>query len=370
MKRLLTTAGFFSLAAVMLSQLFFCTLDVTAANNWQAEWEKTVAAAKQEGRVVVGGGPGEAFRRALTGFQDAFPDIKLEFTGASGRDYGPRILAERQAGQYLWDVHVGGPDTPNAMLKPRGVFDPLRPALILPEILDDSRWLGGFDDGWMDRERQFIYAFGGRLTPHILVNREFISNAELNSVEQLLDPKWKGKISWNEPRTTGAGSALAAYWLVVKGEGWVRQLLGHGVVITRDLRQLAEWLVRGRYPISIGAAARDIRQFQVHGLGLKIEPLAPRSVLGSRLGPGFGTVMLINRAPNPNAAKVYINWLLSKAGQGRWVEVVQENSRRLDVPGPPDTAPDPTVQYTNVNKEEYLPFMVKARELAKEVLGQ
>jgi hypothetical protein len=52
------------------------------------------------------------------------------------------------------------------------------------------------------------------------------------------------------------------------------------------------------------------------------------------------------------------------------VNVVQENSRRLDVTGPPDTAPDPGAKYITVNKEEYLPFMIRARELAKDVLGR
>jgi ABC-type Fe3+ transport system substrate-binding protein len=80
--------------------------------------------------------------------------------------------------------------------------------------------------------------------------------------------------------------------------------------------------------------------------------------------------MLVKRGPNPNAAKIYINWLLSKAGQTNYVQVVDENSRRLDVPGPPDTAPDPNVKYIITNKEEYLPYMLKARDLAKEILGK
>jgi iron(III) transport system substrate-binding protein len=358
------------LLARTLVMALLVVFPITAQANWQTEWEKTLSAAKREGRVVVAGSHGEVFRQALTAFQQAYPEIKLEFSAASGRDWAPKILAEREAGKYLWDVYVSGSDTPNAVLKPRGVFEPLRSALILPEILDDSKWLGGFNDGWMDNDRQFIYGFAGRMHNLVYINREFISETELNSVDQLLDPKWRGKISWNEPQAAGGGSAVAAYWLVIKGEDWVRQLLAHGVVITRDLRQQVEWLVRGRYPVGIGTSPRRLLMFHEQGIGLKVEALAPRTVLGSRLSAGPGNVMLFNRAPSPNAAKVYINWLLSKAGQTQYVKVVDENSRRLDVPGPSESAPDPKIQYINVNKEQYLPYMKKARDLAKEVFGK
>jgi iron(III) transport system substrate-binding protein len=147
---------------------------VSAPANGQTEWEKALSAAKKEGRVAVAGGYGEVFRQAQTAFQQAFPEIKLEFSGGRGFEWGRKIPAEQEVGKYLWDVYASSADTPVGVLKPRGAFDPLRSALILPEVLDDSKWLGGFDDGWMDKEKQFIYAFGGKLSLHVLVNREFI----------------------------------------------------------------------------------------------------------------------------------------------------------------------------------------------------
>src|SRR3990170_4962186 len=130
-----------------------------AGADWQAEWAKVLEAAKKEGKVVIAGGPGEMYRTAALAFQKTYPDIQIEFTGITGRDFGPKILAERSGGQYLWDVHMGGSTTPMTTLKPNGVLAPLRPAFIHPAALDDTKWVGGFEESWMDKERKYIFAF-------------------------------------------------------------------------------------------------------------------------------------------------------------------------------------------------------------------
>jgi ABC-type Fe3+ transport system substrate-binding protein len=50
------------------------------------------------------------------------------------------------------------------------------------------------------------------------------------------------------------------------------------------------------------------------------------------VSPGSGNVALFNRAPHPHAAKVYLNWLLSKEGQAPFARVNGYISARLDVP--------------------------------------
>ncbi|HLQ34735.1 MAG TPA: extracellular solute-binding protein [Chloroflexota bacterium] len=331
-------------------------------------WETTLAAAKQEGKVVVAGPPGDLYRRALMEFQKQYPQISVEYSGLSGRDFSPKVLPERQAGQYLWDIHVGGPETPNFNLKPQSVLDPIKPALMLPEVLEESKWLGGFDDGFMDRERRFTYGFQGDLSQHVYVNRESVPESQLSSVEQLIDAAWKGKISWNDPMAPGSGSGVAGYWLMLKGEDWLRTLYQQNVTVTADLRQQIQWLVQNRYPIAIGGDSSSLLDYQRQGVGKQVVTLAPDSQLGSRLSPGFGSVMLINRAPHPNAAKAYLNWLLSRDGQTAWTSLSQRNSRRLDVQGPPETAPKAGATYIVVNKEENQPNIQKAIDIAKTML--
>lgn len=111
--------------------------------------------------------------------------------------------------------------------------------------------------------------------------------------------------------------------------------------------------------------------FREKGVGLNVKPLAPETPAGggTRIGPGFGAAMLVNRAPHPNAAKVFLNWLLSREGQTAYVKATEVNSRRLDVTeGPADTAPKRGVKYVNINKEELNPYQVKGIAVAKELL--
>ncbi len=341
------------------------------SSGWKSDWERLTAAAKVEGTLVVAGPPATQYRDALMEFQKAFPNIKIEYSAASGRDFAPRILAERRADKFLWDVHVGGAGTPNQQLKPEGVFDPLLPALILPEVLDDNAWAGGFADGWMDKEKRFVYAFSGEVNPQVYVNRDLVPEAELQRVEDLVNPKWRGKISWNEPREQGSGGATAGFWIYLLGEEFVKKLLQHEIAAVRDLRQQAEWLVRGKYPIGISVDERYLNIFKEKGVGLNVKPLAPESPAGggTRIGPGFGGLMRINRPPHPNAAKLFMNWLLSREGQMVYVKLTQVNSRRLDVrEGPPESAPKRGVKYININKEELGSYQRRGIEIAKEIL--
>jgi iron(III) transport system substrate-binding protein len=358
--------------AILVAISVFLGAAASAADKsaWQKEWEKTLAAAQAEGTVVVGGPAPSAYREGLGVFQKVFPGIKMEFAPGSGRDFAPRILAERRAGKFLWDVHIGGAGTPNRMLKPEGVFDPLMPALILPEVLDDNLWSGGFADGWMDREERFIYAFSGRVTPQVYVNWDIVSSRELTKVEDLLDPKWRGKISWNEPRAQGSGAAVAGYWLYLFGEDFLKKLLKQDIAPVRDLRQQGEWAVRAKYPIAIGMDDTYLKIFQEKGIGLNVKPFAfDTRGGGGRIGPGFGTIMLINRAPHPSAAKVFVNWVLSREGQTAYVKASQINGRRLDVSeGPPETQPKKGVVYFNINKEKNNHYQAKGIAVAKEML--
>ena len=75
--------------------------------KWQAEWDRTVRAAEQEGQVSVSiGGYGAIIDSGV--FQKAYPKIKVISITGAGTDLTARITAERRAGKYLLDVYNGG----------------------------------------------------------------------------------------------------------------------------------------------------------------------------------------------------------------------------------------------------------------------
>src|SRR5712692_9699403 len=65
-----------------------------------AGWDEMVAAAKQEGRLVISAPANTIWREQLTAFQKDYPEIQVEYTGGNSRDFWPRVAQERAGGQY------------------------------------------------------------------------------------------------------------------------------------------------------------------------------------------------------------------------------------------------------------------------------
>ena len=116
----------FLAAAVVLSAALARAAAAPAASD--AEWNKTVAAAKKEAKVVIVGPSGSDVRDAYTiGFQKKYPEIEVDFSGMRGAEVAPKLLAELNAKQYLTDIAVAGTTTALASLVPANAVVPLQP---------------------------------------------------------------------------------------------------------------------------------------------------------------------------------------------------------------------------------------------------
>jgi iron(III) transport system substrate-binding protein len=336
--------------------------------DWQAEWERTVAAARQEGKLAVSAPVGDIWRAALMAFQEDYPEIALELLGFNSRDFWPRVRQERQADQYLWDLRIGGPDPTVFDAIGEGLLAPVRPLLVLPEVTDDSKWLQGLEGSFFDDQAQYLLSFFAYTTSPADVNREFVPESDLRSDGDLLDPKWRGKISIQSPRG-GSGILSLSVLLVAYGEDYVRDLLTRQeVTVNEDSRQQAEWLVRGRYPIGIGAASAQILRFQQQGVGKQIEALGGRYM---GVTSGVGGIQFLSKPPHPNAAKLFVNWILTPRVQARLAKETELNSRRLDVPpGDPARLPDPNRldQYVPTQAQKHVRNVERALQIVTETL--
>ncbi|HEX9442696.1 MAG TPA: extracellular solute-binding protein [Candidatus Binatia bacterium] len=358
--------------SMLIVLLSFFPAAAEAADSGAApkDWADIVKAAEAEKQVNLAGPPGDAFRAALTdSFRKAYPKINVELLGGSGRDKVARILRERQAGVYEWDLYISGPTSALAAFKPVNAFDPFRPLLVLPEVKEDRNWIGGLDGGWADVEKKLYYTFAGSLAgDNIHVNWDIVPAGQIKSALDLLDPKWAGKIVMQDPRVEGKGLNDALVLSLAYGENFVRRLFREQkIVFTGDRRQLVEWVVRARYPIAIGLNEYFLTTFQEKGVGKNVSAFVdPKTqIYWSSGSSGIG---VFSRAPHPNAAKVYANWLLSKAGQTDWIKT-QTNSRRLDVPPfDPAGALKPGQAYRNTQAEDMIPARQKIEQLAKEAI--
>ncbi|MFI5266937.1 MAG: hypothetical protein ACHQ7M_06110, partial [Chloroflexota bacterium] len=106
------------------------------------------------------------------------------------------------------------------------------------------------------------------------------------------------------------------------------------------LRQIAEWLVRGNYPVAVGLRNYDLLVFQQQGLGKNVVPAT--AVKAEPLSIGSGGIQLMNKAPHPNATQVFLNWLLTAKVQESLTNYVQKHILSTDVPpGAQDEIPNP-----------------------------
>ena len=318
-------------------------------------WDEVMAKAKGEGTLVVvlGGGASRRYRPIFKFFENKFGIRTVASTG-SGRKQADRILAERGAGKYKVDIIMTGDTTGNTRLLPNGVVDPITPELFLPEVVDQSLWYRG-KHYYSDPEEKYIFAFSGSadLTPVAMrfnTNKLPIEKAKkIDSVWTFLDKKqFAGQIVALSPMIAGAGgSYFVAQVHPDLGEEYLRRFFDPelNVAFISDYRQVADGVARGKYTmaISVGSAGRDIDRLGKQGLPVAnlahilAGPLKERPTFQ---GTGAANnIMVVNRRPHPNAAKLFMNWFLSKEGQ----TVMQTKSNRV---------PDPTfrVDVTEMGK--------------------
>jgi ABC-type Fe3+ transport system substrate-binding protein len=336
-KRIIAAARRRRQALVSFTPLFL----FLSAAAWPQEWERIVREAEKEGGLslyVFDGGP--LTIEAVDAFQKAFPRIKVSQLRGRGNDIGPRILAERRAEKYLV---VGGKGTAHATLYVGKVLDPLKPLLVLPEVVDTSRWWQG-KHKYVDLEGKYILAFIGNAGGvEVNYNTKMVDPGAFKSYWDLIQPKWKGRIVGQDPRMRGMDTpVLYFYYHSRLGPEFMRRFFTETeITISRDYRQTVDWLATGRFAVCLPCVTDEMDRAIAQGLAVsRVNTLRE----GGTLTSAGGTVSYLNRAPHPNAAKVFVNWLLSREGQ---MSVQKErkgrpgtasDSLRIDIPK--DEVPD------------------------------
>lgn len=297
-------------------------------------WEQVLSEAKKEGKVVVWGPPGELIRKAMTeGFQKAFPNMPIEYSGARGGEQATRIKAERDGGVYSVDVLLSGTTTAMAQMKPMKALDPIAPALMLPEVTDVKQWRDKRLE-FSDESTRLNLVFSTMLKTPLIYNPQLAKPEEINELPTLLDPKWKGKFVLNDPLPSGSGNVTFRWiWRIMgpeKAKDYYRKIRANAAVVDRDQRRQIEWVAQGKYAFLLAPSDGVLGQLLERGLKLGILP--EFKDYGTYVTASFGSAMLLNKNPHPNAATVFLNWVLTKEGQLAWSKAMEHVSRRLDVP--------------------------------------
>ncbi len=314
-------------AVVSLSVLW--SVQVAAQSPWQAEWERVTTAAKKEGKVVAGIPASAELRKELEKrFKARYEGIELDLFPGRGPQNVRKIADEYKAGIRNFDLSIGGTDTLLYGLIEPGIAEPFEPYMILPEVKEPKNWWGGHIWGDNKTAKRHVYSFQAYTSENLWHNTDLLKPGEVRSYDDLLNPKWKGKLGVLDPRSPGAGHATWTFFWMIKGEDYLKKLSRQDLFLSANQRQLAEALAKGKLALTIGISYYTLQPFI--SASLPVKPL-PTPKEGTYFSNGSGCAAIVKNPPHPNATKVFINWLLSKEGQEVFGKAMGQATRRLDV---------------------------------------
>jgi len=345
-----------------------------SAEDWKKEWEKTVAAAEQEGQLTFYSLSEIGQAISNTSFQKKFPKIKISLVTARGGEHVTRIMAERRAGKFLADVGNLGNTSPYRLYQSK-VLDPIVSAFILPEVKDESKWWQG-KQHFIDPEGKYILVYVG--APLFLVgyNTKQINPSLFKSYWDLLDPKWKGKIVAFDPKAGGFAATRDRFFFhnPELGAPFLRRLFSEmALTLYARYPQGEDWLATGKYALCL---CRHQSISEAKSQGLPVDLMEPGQFKeGVGVETRAKTMVLMNQAPHPNAAKVFINWFLSREGQldfqktsAKYIDAGAEGSLRIDIPKddiPPRNRLNPGVKYVPQWNSEFFDMKPIAKVISE-----
>jgi len=331
------------LSTLALAFLLFLWLAIVpeagAQTGWKKDWEQTLEAAKKEGQVSLymcsTCSATNQYEKILAEFAKEYPGIKIVTVAGSGAQLTARETAERRAEKYLADIHGGGANGAFNVLHKAKALDPIKSLLVLPEVVDESTWYGGKHQ-YIDPEGKHIFAYLASVsTAQLFYNTQLVKPGDFKSYWDVTNPKWKGKIVTLDPSNTGLGATMQFFYYHPElGPDFIRKLFGEmEVTYSRDYRQMVDWLAQGKFALCVGCKETDKAKSQGLPIGDFDTSLWKE---GASFSAGGGTLSFFNKAPHPNAAKVFVNWFLSRKGQTALQKYGNPedppNSRRIDIP--------------------------------------
>jgi iron(III) transport system substrate-binding protein len=364
----------------------FAAFTVTASQSVVAmtmdspEWKQLIEAAKKEGQLSIAASSSRDFDPVYNHFTKKF-GIKLVISYGGGSEHADRILAERRAGIYAVDVGHVGANTVNRRLIPAKAVAEIGPFLVLDEVKEPKNWYG--DRLWYtDREQKRVIAHSADFETafEFFVNPKLVKDSDLaalKSPEGLFDPKWKGKVVALSPMMGQSGNSYFRYSLLPKPFGleWMEKVVkSKSVDFVTNSRLIEDGLAGGKYAFAMFPIAAPLDRMQKQGLPVKRVEHVFASVPGTMTaGSTAQTIHVYDRAPHPNAAKVFVNWLLSREGMTFIHDNLRNapnprNSLRKDVPKTnvaPSTVPKDGVKYYAIDLEPK--YQSQRRKVMKQI---
>lgn len=256
---------------------------------------KLIEGAKKEGEMIwYSTMTLDQSKQVIDRFQKKYPFIRPNLFRTGGGPLLNKILTEARGNLHAWDVVVG------------------RGEMVLP--LMEKKLLASFrspetkmiDNDLVDNEGYWVAYY---VNTYVLgYNTKLVKKADVpTTYEALLNPKWKGGQISVDTEAYGMLQGLIGIWGKEKAVSYFRRLAAQDPVAKRGNTERVQLAVAGEYALII-AYNQTIQRMTSRGAPIDWIPLEPAVV---QVNP----VMLAAKAPNPNAARLFIDFILSKEGQ-------------------------------------------------------
>lgn len=256
--------------------------------------------AKQEGHLLwyTTMIPDQLVDPLIKAFEAKYPYIKVDYYRGNSTDVAQKAAQEYQARRYSVDL-VDGTGT-SSLLKQAGVLQPFKS----PELDSYPAELKG-SDGYWGTELQYFMVMA--------YNTKAVSpNEAPKTYEDLLDPKWTGKMAWSTSATSGGplflGNLINA-WGKEKADAYINKLAGQKIAnLDSSGRAVVDQVISGQQPIALEVFNDQVEVSKAKGAPVDWVPLNPVTAQLSRIS-------LAKESPHPNASMLFLDFLFSEEGQ-------------------------------------------------------
>lgn len=340
-----------------------------AAQDGKADWNRVVAAANQEGKLVLDSQPNIEMRKFVQEeWAKTYPAITLSISATPPAQFIAQVRTERSVDKYLWDVSVSSVGSGYAFYH-EGFLDPLQPEFVLPDVKDPATW-GGWTNVFMDNAGKYVFGMSAALkSPYYNTAKVPPDEVARLGLKTLLDPAYKGKILWHDPLLSGSGQTFAYVLRNRLGDDGLRQLIvDQKVVFLTQQDQVVDAMARGVGWIGIGPFVRaHLEQYLQAGVKVDIRAFGNDPAM-NEMGTGGAGLYVYNKRPHPNAARVFVNWILSKDIQLGLAKATLQDSRRQDLPSvsEPERQPIKGATYLETQREEHVKDLADAVQFVRD----
>jgi iron(III) transport system substrate-binding protein len=304
-----------------------------------------LAAAKKEGVVVwYTSVDAKTLEGVVKRFDDSHPGISLQTLQITSNLIPARIITEQRGGKFNVDV-ANGDVVPMSQLAAAGALAPYHPddadKFVKGAVDPHGYWVALYDDTTVLAWNPKKLAADGLRPPA--------------SIDDLTKPQWRGKIGLD---VTAYNFYQGLTETRPDAQDLIKRIMANHPLITQGHTNTVTQMEAGEFDVT--PTAYGYLADKDHRAGLPIDFINPKPLL-----VGLTPVALVKNAPHPNAARVLLDWLLSKEGQNVIIELSGRPSARVDVNNVPSVfsakmpihilrTPDPSEYNTLVSQYKQL----------------